>query len=351
MAREILRYSVSLQSRASGETPYGSVPLCEPYDLIDNSDDLDFWLLMAAARVRAGLAGPRLLLRAAPFQRQRQQGQRLATPEDRLRPPGVAARPPRRLPRGRQRRLVGLLGDLPPHARVDARRRPARLRLPAPCRAGRAARRSRLRREAAGSRRRVAWRQCGASGRGGAGTRAATPRPELQIGSGAIFGEPQPWAILSGAPGAPAGRAAGRQHPPLPRPGSARRRRSAGRRGSAPPNPPPRPIPASPSPPPPSASTAPPSTWAGVWYDVNGWLTWALASLDGTVPGAARYAWSEYTRNTLAAHATAFPRHWDGTISVDDACNAFYASPPREAAASASTPTTPGRSPSSRPGW
>ncbi len=28
MAREILRYSVSLQSRASGETPYGSVPLC-----------------------------------------------------------------------------------------------------------------------------------------------------------------------------------------------------------------------------------------------------------------------------------------------------------------------------------
>ncbi len=66
----------------------------------------------------------------------------------------------------------------------------------------------------------------------------------------------------------------------------------------------------------------------GVWYDVNGWLTWALANLQGTVPHAARYAWSEYTRNTLAAHATAFPRHWDGTISVDDACNAFYASQP-----------------------
>ena len=66
----------------------------------------------------------------------------------------------------------------------------------------------------------------------------------------------------------------------------------------------------------------------GVWYDVNGWLTWALGSLDGTVPGARRYAWSEYTRNTLAAHANAFPRHWDGTVSVDDACNAFYASRP-----------------------
>jgi hypothetical protein len=46
------------------------------------------------------------------------------------------------------------------------------------------------------------------------------------------------------------------------------------------------------------------------------------------VPGAASYAWNEYTRNTLAAHANAFPEHWDGTISVDDACNAFYAQQP-----------------------
>jgi hypothetical protein len=66
----------------------------------------------------------------------------------------------------------------------------------------------------------------------------------------------------------------------------------------------------------------------GVWFDVNGWLTWALTNLDGLVPGAARDTWSEYTRNTLAAHAHAFPEHWDGTISVDDACNAFYARHP-----------------------
>jgi hypothetical protein len=66
----------------------------------------------------------------------------------------------------------------------------------------------------------------------------------------------------------------------------------------------------------------------GVWFDVDGWLTWALGRLDGVVPGAARDAWSEYTRDTLAAHAHAFPRHWDGTISVDDACNAFYAHDP-----------------------
>jgi hypothetical protein len=66
----------------------------------------------------------------------------------------------------------------------------------------------------------------------------------------------------------------------------------------------------------------------GVWFDVDGWLTWALGTLGGVVPDAARYAWSEYTRDTLAAHAHAFPQHWDGTISVDDACNAFYAHDP-----------------------
>ena len=35
----------------------------------------------------------------------------------------------------------------------------------------------------------------------------------------------------------------------------------------------------------------------------------------------------EFDRNTLAAHATAFPDHWDGVISVDDECAAYYQSP------------------------
>ena len=33
MAREILRYSVSLQSRDTLQIPYGTVPLCTPYNL------------------------------------------------------------------------------------------------------------------------------------------------------------------------------------------------------------------------------------------------------------------------------------------------------------------------------
>ena len=67
----------------------------------------------------------------------------------------------------------------------------------------------------------------------------------------------------------------------------------------------------------------------GSWYDINGWLTWALASLQGEIPHASRYAWNEYLRNTLANHAAAFPDAWDGIISSDDVCNGYYSSHPQ----------------------
>jgi hypothetical protein len=66
----------------------------------------------------------------------------------------------------------------------------------------------------------------------------------------------------------------------------------------------------------------------GAWFALNGQMTWALAELDGVVPGASADAWDEFTRNTLAVHATAFPEHWDGVISVDDECASYYQSPP-----------------------
>jgi hypothetical protein len=70
------------------------------------------------------------------------------------------------------------------------------------------------------------------------------------------------------------------------------------------------------------------SEWpGGSWYAVNGWMVWALAELDGHVPHAGAYAWSEFERNTLTAHAAAFPKQWDGVISVDDECAAYYQSP------------------------
>ena len=46
------------------------------------------------------------------------------------------------------------------------------------------------------------------------------------------------------------------------------------------------------------------------------------------VPRAREYAFDEFRRNTLTAHARAYPRHWNGVISVDDVCCAHYSSDP-----------------------
>ena len=90
----------------------------------------------------------------------------------------------------------------------------------------------------------------------------------------------------------------------------------------------------------------------GVWFDVNGWLTWALSELDGVVPHARRYAWDEYTRNTLAAHTRAFPDHWNGTISSRRRLQRLLLPGARALRDRRAHRTSgPARSPSSRPGW
>jgi hypothetical protein len=77
------------------------------------------------------------------------------------------------------------------------------------------------------------------------------------------------------------------------------------------------------------ASTSGNAGWpGGTWYAVNGWLTWALSRLTGIVPNARELAFDEFERNTLANHATVFPEHWNGVLSVDDSCSAFYSSTP-----------------------
>jgi hypothetical protein len=39
-------------------------------------------------------------------------------------------------------------------------------------------------------------------------------------------------------------------------------------------------------------------------------------------------ALDELERNTLHAHANAYPSHWDGVLDVDDACRSFYSTAP-----------------------
>jgi hypothetical protein len=150
---------------------------------------------------------------------------------------------------------------------------------------------------------------------------------ERQLGSGAIYGEPQPWAILAGAPdpkqaatlvanirrfltgiGAPGGpaRIGSSQSPSASDPDVTEH--SVGGNGGVGDN---------------HAVFV-----GGHWYAVDGWLTWALGALDGIVPNARAYAFDEFERNTLAVRATVYPKQWDGILSVDDACRSWYSTNP-----------------------
>src|SRR3954451_19108974 len=57
LAREVIRYSAVEQPSGGGQMAYGTIPFCTRLDL-GSSDDLDFWLLLAATE--CGLATPAL---------------------------------------------------------------------------------------------------------------------------------------------------------------------------------------------------------------------------------------------------------------------------------------------------
>ena len=141
------------------------------------------------------------------------------------------------------------------------------------------------------------------------------------LGQGVIFGEPQPWAILAGAP-----------TPERSRTLVANIRRFLTGIG-APGGPSPIGSAMSPARDDPgvteTSNLIDPNLNSAVypgqtWFAVNGWLVWALGKLDGTVAGASKYAFDEFVRNTLATHAHAYPDQWDGIISVDDMCRSWY---------------------------
>ena len=324
MAREILRYTVSLQSGNANDIPYGTGPLCTLYNALGTSDDLDFWLLLAAAEYGLGSRDVAFFSEKLPFYGTH----RRATIWEHLK---VAFRHQESLRGPNGGYLAGTNGDWSDFSATflhmsESMLVPAQLAYAYPRLAALAdlrgdhqfARQLRARaRQLVGVLRREwtgRWYLRGYDGL-------------APIGNGAIFGEPQPWAILAGAPsphqaavlvanirrfltgiGAPAviggpARIGSALSPAARDPGVTEAPTSGGFDGAS-------------------------QYVGGVWFDVNGWLTWALSQLDGVVPHAAAYAWSEYTRNTLATHAHVFGDHWDGTISIDDACNAFYAHQP-----------------------
>jgi hypothetical protein len=150
-----------------------------------------------------------------------------------------------------------------------------------------------------------------------------------QIGRGVIFGEPQPWALLAGVPDrAQAATLVANIRRYLTGIGAPPQTGGPARIGSS----------QSPARNDPGVEerTNPPIGIGdnnavyvgGAWYAINGWLTWALGELEGVVPRAREYAFDEFERNTLTAHARAYPQRWNGVISVDDVCSAHYASDP-----------------------
>ena len=327
LARDVLLYSASEQPRGGGQIPYAMFSLCRPDDALPNADDMDLWLLWSAAeyglatrdtgafdrRVRFSDAGAATLWRHLELAFDHQES--LRGPHGGYLSPGagdwsdfsttflqmtesnlVSAQLAYVYPRLAE--LADLRGD---------RRFAAALRV-------------------AGARNlevtRREWTGGGWYSRGYAGDR--------QIGRGVIFGEPQPWAILAGAPtGGQARTLVHNVRRYLTGVGAPAAARGPARIGSSQ-------SPAS-SDPGVTERSSPVNTATGdnnavfvggSWYAVNGWLAWSLGRLGPTVPGARRFAFDELQRNTLRAHARAYPRHWGGTISVDDVCRAHFSTDP-----------------------
>jgi Glycosyl hydrolase 36 superfamily, catalytic domain len=326
LARQILIYAVSLQPLGTLQFPYGMGPLCTAFNL-GTSDDPDFWLILAASEYGLATRDTGFFNREVRFYDSTQK----ATVWEHIK---LAYQHQESLLGPHGGYLAGSTGDwsdftpkylgmtesmLVPAQTAYAYPRLAALADLRGDRAFAAQLRASAARDLATVRRQ--WTGMGWYARGYAGNR--------QLGRGAIFEEPQPWAILAGAPShAQDAMLVHNIRRFLDGVGAPAKLHGPSRIGTA----------LSPSTNDPKVTersrpvAGVPDGHAdyvgGVWYDVNGWLTWAYSELDGVLPGARRLAWSEYTRNTLAAHAHAFPDHWGGTISVDDACYSYYAKHP-----------------------
>jgi hypothetical protein len=310
LAREVLRYSAHEQPSHTGIVPYAMIPGCLRFDL-GTSDDLDFWFLWAAAEYAMATRDFAFFDTVEPYY-----DIGSATMWDHLK---LAFFHQEHLigrgPHGGY--VTGATGDwsdfeTETEQMTESMLVTAQLAYAYPVFAGVA--------DARGD------RAFAAELRSAAARNLATLRKEwtgggwysrgyrgvIRIGSGAINSEPQSWALLAGAAtpaqqttllhnvkrfltgiGAPGGPAeiGSAQSPGRNDPGVNERELV------------------------PQES----AVWVGgVWYALNGPLVWAAAPIDQA------FAWDEFLRNTLAAHATAFPDHWDGVITVDDECHAYY---------------------------
>lgn len=327
ISADIIRYSAHEQPAGNGEIPYGIAPGCLRFDL-GTSDDLDLYLLWATARYVDTTRDVGFLDEKVPYY----EGAGTGTMWQHLE---LAFHHQENLvghgPHGEY--LVGATGDwsdlstgllqmtesdLVTVQAVYTYRQLAALAAALGHRLFAISLRSAAARDARVVR--AQWVARGWYARGYSGLR--------RIGVGAIFEEPQPWAILAGLPNrAQATKLVASYRRFLVGVDAPKVIHGPSKIGAAL-------TPASIDPGVTERSIPPAPDGAsnfvdGAWYSPNGWMTWALASLVGEVPHAAEDAWSEFVRNTLTAHADAYPDAWDGVLSVDDVCAPFFYKSPQ----------------------
>jgi glycosyl hydrolase family 36/glycosyl transferase family 36 len=326
LARQTIIYSAQFQPE-SGQFPYGSTSLCRPYQL-GTSDDFDFWFMWAAANY--GLAtrdvsffGTLVRFSGSSVSQSLWQHVKLAFAHQQslLGPHGEFSA----LSVGDWSDLLPTYSGMTESDLVVAQCAyvyPELAQL-AQLRGDRAFAKE-LRAAAAGllSTLRGQWTGGGWYARGYAGNQ--------QLGQGVVWLEPQPWAVLAGAPSsAQAGTLVTNIRRYLDGVDAPAVVHGPDRIGTS--------LSPARNDPGISETTSLPGSGegndnavypGGTWYEPDGWLTWAYASLDGEVPGARSLAFDEYVRSTLATHATVYPDEWVGVTSIDDTCWSFYSSDP-----------------------
>jgi hypothetical protein len=325
LAREVIEYSAQEQPVDGGLIPYARIANCTRFDL-GTSNDLDLWLLLTAAEYGLASRDTRFFdrsvrwadvgraplwdhLKKAVDHQESQRGPHgayisgsfgdwsdLTTPLIQMTESSLVTAQAVYI-YARMAELARLRGDMAFAAKLEALSADTRATL------------------------KGEWVEKGWYARGySAGVK--------QFGVGAIYGEPQPWAMLAGVPDAQQAKTLvaniRRFLTGIGAPGG------PARIGSS----------QSPSADDPDVTEIDIAGNAGVgdnhavyvggqWFAINGWLVWGLAHLDGIVPGARRYAFDEFKRNTLAVRATVYPDHWNGILSVDDACRSWYSTDPQ----------------------
>src|SRR5437763_752566 len=320
IAKDVIRFSAQEQDAATGAIPYAMKDLCVTYYFGGVSDDLDVWLMLAAARYVLSTKDTSFLDEVIPYQDGRGSGtlwdhMKLAEHHQET----VIGRGIHGLPN------AGTMGDwadfsVETNQMTESTLVGAQLAYVYPQLADVAGLRGDSAFAAVLDADAQHYRDVVAKEWSGGGWYSRGYSGASQIGGDTMWSLTQPWASLAGLPDAQQANqlATNFRHylTGVGMPGGPSRGGSALQ------------------PPPTGAlnqsafSSKSLQDAVSAWWSVNEPMVAAYAQLDETVPNADGYAWDEFLRGTLANLATVHPEHWDGVISADDVCDTWWTSAP-----------------------